>query len=84
MVEIKNLGQMLFEVESFTTSGQKYVVDLKEKTCTCPDFRYRGRKCKHIKAVEEKLEEERGEMEIVVVPKGVLGYKILDGNGERW
>lgn len=51
--KIKALGHLLFEVESFTKPGKFYVVDLREETCTCPHFRYRGAKCKHIKAAEE-------------------------------
>ncbi|MFW5896342.1 MAG: SWIM zinc finger family protein [archaeon] len=33
-------------------SGAEYLVDLGEGTCTCPDFRYRGGRCKHIRRVE--------------------------------
>lgn len=33
-------------------SGATYVVDLGEGTCTCPDYRYRGGRCKHLRRVE--------------------------------
>ncbi len=32
--------------------SQSYVVNLKEGTCTCPDYARRGGKCKHLLAVE--------------------------------
>lgn len=31
-----------------TSSGGEYAVDLGENRCTCPDFRHRGRFCKHL------------------------------------
>ena len=31
--------------------GAKYIVDLVDKTCTCPGFTYRGT-CKHVKELE--------------------------------
>jgi len=52
-VWVKVLEPGLIQVESFTRKGVFYVVDRLEKTCTCPDFRFRGRKCKHIQLVEE-------------------------------
>lgn len=33
-------------------SGAEYLVDLREGTCTCPDYRYRGGRCKHVRRVE--------------------------------
>jgi len=50
---VKVLEPGLVQIESFTRKGVFYTVDRVEKTCTCPDFRFRGRKCKHIQFVEE-------------------------------
>ena len=81
--QIRFLDEGLYEVPSFTNPRKKYVVDLREKSCTCPAYRFRGY-CKHLKAVEEKLEEEKeAECEVTVIREGALGYKILY-NGERW
>lgn len=33
-------------------SGSEYLVDIRERSCECPDHEYRGRKCKHIRRVE--------------------------------
>lgn len=33
-------------------SGAEYFVDLRAGTCTCPDYRFRGNRCKHIRRVE--------------------------------
>ena len=33
-------------------SGAAYLVDLGEGSCTCPDYRYRGGRCKHLRRVE--------------------------------
>lgn len=52
-------------VPSFTEEGKKYLVRFErvdediagveyDYTCTCPDFYYRKRYCKHIKSVTEK------------------------------
>ena len=79
---VKVLGSGLFEVPSFTNPRKKYVVDLREKSCTCPAYRFRGY-CKHLKFVEENFGEPEEECEIEVIREGALGYKILY-NGERW
>ena len=33
-------------------SGGAYLVDVRAGTCTCPDYRFRGNRCKHIRRVE--------------------------------
>lgn len=45
------------EVESFSTPGKKYVVTQKEDgtwQCSCPQWIYRRKICKHIKAVQNE------------------------------
>lgn len=34
-----------------TASGHTYVVDLPDRSCTCPDHRIRGEHCKHLRRV---------------------------------
>ena len=56
MRKIKELGHGLYEVPSFTDPRKTYVVDIIERTCTCPAFTYGIRNpCKHILAVKEHV-----------------------------
>jgi len=48
---------LVFEVESFTRPGQFYTVDLIGETCSCSYFRFRGQKCKHIRYVENFVDQ---------------------------
>jgi superfamily II DNA or RNA helicase len=55
--EIFNTSQSetkrLFKVKSSGKNGNKYYsVDIENKTCTCPDFKFKLNKCKHIVATE--------------------------------
>lgn len=45
-----------------SSSSKKYAVDLDSNspTCTCPDFKKHGQKCKHIHAAEFALQQESG------------------------
>jgi len=52
-VWVRVLEPGLLQVQSFSNPEKWYVVDRKERTCTCPDFKNRGRKCKHLQFVEE-------------------------------
>lgn len=54
-MQMKVLEPELYEVESTSRPGQTYVVDARERSCTCLGFRFRG-SCKHLRAV---LEEEK-------------------------
>lgn len=47
--------------------NKTYTIEIQKQTCDCPDHQYRGKKCKHIRAVNmflaELLETEEGETE---------------------
>ena len=42
----------VWAVPSATDPDVDYSVDIRNGTCTCPDNRYRGRRCKHLIAVQ--------------------------------
>lgn len=47
---------MIVKVESETTPGLFYEVNLIERTCTCPSFnKNKGKECKHIKKLISQL-----------------------------
>ncbi|MEM2233150.1 MAG: helicase-related protein [Nitrososphaerota archaeon] len=52
---------MRWTVPSFTKPGVEYVVEHRdgEWTCTCPDFTFRRRVCKHIAQVQQELSRPR-------------------------
>lgn len=41
-----------FRIRSSTTEDTFYYIDTKNRTCNCPDFKFRSIKCKHILAIE--------------------------------
>lgn len=45
---IKWVDDHLARVESATTPGDFYIVDVKNRACSCPDHVYRGTSCKHL------------------------------------
>ena len=49
------------KVESVSSKGKFYIVDLSKGTCTCPHYRTRMAKihglCKHLEAVKDKEED---------------------------
>jgi transposase len=47
-----------WSVPSATNNKKRYIVDPVHQTCTCPDHRDSGNKCKHIHAVEIVLQRE--------------------------
>jgi superfamily II DNA or RNA helicase len=49
--EIHN-QKRLFRVRSSKEKSKFYDVDIENKTCSCPDFKFRLTKCKHILAIE--------------------------------
>lgn len=49
-----NKSRNIFKVQSDSVPHMCYFVDLNDQdnpTCTCPDFHYRNRMCKHIRSV---------------------------------
>jgi superfamily II DNA or RNA helicase len=44
--------EKLFRVMSSTQRGKFYDVDAQNKSCSCPDYKFRQTKCKHILATE--------------------------------
>jgi len=74
--QIKKVNDHSFKVKS--QSGSK-VYEVKATpngmTCTCPDFVYRGGKCKHIQATRYYLEIEKDTPQGVVTEKVHLTYK---------
>ena len=57
--EILTMLRQLSLTSTYTTkvqgsNGNTYVVDLKERTCTCPHFTYGNKKCKHLKSTLAK------------------------------
>lgn len=57
----------IYQVES--ASGNTYTVDEEEETCTCNDFVYRQRRCRHMEAVAMAQEE---------LPRGFAGGSAAD------
>jgi len=74
--QIKKVNDHSFKVKSQSGNG---VYEVKSTpngvTCTCPDFVYRGGKCKHIQATRYYLEIERDAPQGIVIEKVHLTYK---------
>lgn len=70
------LGGGLYEVDS--QSGSRYVVDLVDGICSCPDSAIRSKRCKHIRRVA--IEINRGE----VPPPGKEGGACAACGRERF
>jgi hypothetical protein len=69
-------GNVTFRVKSQSGNGTYKVKSTKDgMTCTCPDFVYRGGKCKHIQATRYYLEIEKDIPQGVVTEKVHLTYK---------
>jgi predicted nucleic acid-binding Zn finger protein len=52
IVEEIHSQKKLFRVRSSKEKSKFYDVDVENKTCSCPDFKFRLTKCKHILAIE--------------------------------
>lgn len=73
---VKKVNDHSFKVKSQSGKGA-YAVKATPNgmTCTCPDFVYRGGKCKHIQATRYYLEIEKDTPQGVVTEKVHLAYK---------
>jgi SWIM zinc finger len=54
----RQLPNGLIEVDS-EASDQAYIIDLGAGTCSCPDFTYRQRRCKHFGAADALVAQEK-------------------------
>jgi len=54
--EVRELNEQgLFEVSSQRHTGEYYVVDSQEGSCTCPHHKFTGAYCKHLQAVKTQI-----------------------------
>jgi superfamily II DNA or RNA helicase len=51
-IDTKLKQEKLFRVMSIKQTGKFYDIDAQNKTCSCPDYKFRQTKCKHILATE--------------------------------
>ena len=73
--QIKKVNGHSFKVKSQSGSGFYEVKSTKSgMTCTCPDFVYRGGKCKHIMATKYYLEVQKETPQGTVTEKLHLTY----------
>ncbi len=77
--QIKKVNDLLYKVKS--QSGNRFYEVKSTKdgmTCTCPDFVYRGGKCKHIAATRYYLEVEKD------TPQGIVYEKVHLTYAQAW
>ena len=43
------ISQNIIHEQSHTDPNKSYTINISNKSCTCPDFTYRNRVCKHLK-----------------------------------
>ena len=73
---VKKVKDNSFRVKSQSGNGSYEVKStLNGMTCTCPDFVYRGGKCKHIAATRYYLEIEKDTPQGTVTEKVHITYK---------
>jgi len=73
--QIKKVNENAFKVKSQSGSGFYEVKTTKDgMTCTCPDYTYRGGRCKHIAATKYYLEVEKDTPHGIVYEKVHLTY----------
>jgi hypothetical protein len=49
-LKLEEIEDGLFACPSFTHEGKWYLLDLKDRTCSCPSYKYHGF-CKHLRTV---------------------------------
>jgi len=77
--QIKKVGANSFKVKSQSGKGVYEVRETKDGiTCTCPDFIYRGGRCKHIAATKYYLEVEKD------TPHGITYEKVQLTYAQAW
>ena len=76
---VKKVASNSFKVKSQSGNGIYEVKSTKEgMTCTCPDFVYRGGKCKHIQATRYYLQVEKD------TPQGTVTEKVHLTYSQAW
>ncbi len=76
---VKKVNSNSFKVKSQSGNGTYEVKSTKEgMTCTCPDFVYRGGRCKHIQATRFYLEVEKD------TPQGTVTEKVHLTYSQAW
>lgn len=82
----------IVEINSESTPGKKYTLDLTAKTCSCPSYQYRGVSCKHLKnnlydeeedLDEEKISECNNNFNTIEVPSENISGKLYTINIEN-
>ncbi len=77
--QIKKVSDYAFKVKSQSGRGFYEVKTTKEgMTCTCPDFVYRGKPCKHVAATKYYLEVQKE------TPRGIVTEKVHLTFAQAW
>ena len=77
--QVKKVNDLLYKVKSQSGNGFYEVKSTKDgMSCTCPDFVYRGGKCKHIAATRYYLEVEKD------TPQGIVYEKVHLTYAQAW
>jgi transposase len=77
--QIKKVSDYAFKVKSQSGKGFYEVKETKDgMTCTCPDFVYRGKACKHVAATKYYLEVQKE------TPQGIVTEKVHLTYAQAW
>ena len=52
-----------------------YHINIKEQTCECRDFKYRGTYCKHLQAVDRKIQQVK--LDVIEDTQGLIRKDLL-------